>query len=41
MKYDVYVGGMKVSSYESYYDVALSKAFWKHIFGKEVTVVEQ
>lgn len=41
MKYDVYVDNVKVASYDSYMDVALSKAFWKMIFGMDIVVVER
>ena len=40
MRYDVYVDGVKVASYDNYWDVALSKAFWKTIFDEEIVVVE-
>lgn len=41
MKYDVYVDGVKVASYDDYFDVALSKAFWKRLFNKEVVVISK
>lgn len=39
--WDVYVDNAKVAEHNSYKDVALSKAFWRIIFGKEVVVVER
>ena len=35
MNYDVYVDNIKVGNYDNYYDVALSKAFWKSLFETE------
>lgn len=40
MKYDVYVGNTKFS-YDNYWDVALTKAFWKQLFDIEVVIVER
>ena len=39
-KYDIYVDNVKVASYDNYWDAAISKVFWKIIFGIEVVVVE-
>ena len=40
-KYDVYVDGIKVASYDNYSDASLSKVCWKIIFEKECVIVDR